>query len=41
MYAGILYTATAQSQTVCLGICSLNNMCVRIMFENGTCTLYL
>jgi len=29
IYAGILYTVTAQSQTACLEVCSSNNMLIK------------
>ncbi|CAF3410705.1 unnamed protein product [Rotaria sp. Silwood1] len=41
MYGGILNTFSSQNSITCSGICSSDDSCVGMTFNNGTCTLYM
>ena len=41
MYAGLLDTFESRSQTSCSAMCSSDDACVGIAYENDTCTLFM
>ncbi|CAF2756497.1 unnamed protein product [Rotaria sp. Silwood2] len=41
MYGGVLNTFSSRSLITCSGICSSDDSCVGVTFNNETCTLYM